>query len=210
VLPIDFEVSLLDLDVGMNVTPDGELDVRIVANADLYEPQTAALIADALDAALDAFATRPDAAVSTVELLSAADMDKLLAPPTPKADAPSQPITEASEETLRVLITLLEELLEITGVDAEDNFFALGGDSIISIKWSTQANAQGLAMTPAMVFEHMTIAELAAAVSAVPPVAEQPSAQSDSEPEQQYTPMSASGLSADALAELTASWQRQS
>ena len=210
VLPIDFEVSLLDLDVGMNVTPDGELDVRIVANADLYEPQTAALIADALDAALDAFATRPDAAVSTVELLSAADMDKLLAPPTPKADAPSQPITEASEETLRVLITLLEELLEITGVDAEDNFFALGGDSIISIKWSTQANAQGLAMTPAMVFEHMTIAELAAAVSAVPPVAEQPAAQSDSEPEQQYTPMSASGLSADALAELTASWQRQS
>ena len=95
-LPIDFEVSLLDLDVGMNVTPDGELDVRIVANADLYEPQTAALIADALNAALDAFATTPDAAVSTVELLPAADMDRLLAPPTPKAGAPSQPIAEAS------------------------------------------------------------------------------------------------------------------
>ena len=148
----------------MNVTPDGELDVRIVANADLYEPQTAALIADALNATLDAFATTPDAAVSTVELLPTADMDRLLAPPTPKAGAPSQPIAEASAETLRVLITLLEELLEITGVDAEDNFFALGGDSIISIKWSAQANAQGLAMTPPMVFEHMTIAELAAAV----------------------------------------------
>jgi mycobactin peptide synthetase MbtE len=206
-LPIDFEVSLLDLDVGMNVTPDGELDVRIVANADLYEPQTAALIADALNATLDAFATTPDAAVSTVELLPAAEMDKLLAPPTPKAGAPSQPITEASEETRRVLIALLEELLDITGVDAEDNFFALGGDSIISIKWSAQANAQGLAMTPPMVFEHMTIAELAAAVHAA---ADQPAAQPDSEPEQQYAPMSASGLSADALAELTASWQRQS
>ena len=60
----------------------------------------------------------------------------------------------------------MEELLDITGVDAEDNFFALGGDSIISIKWSAQANAQGLAMTPPMVFEHMTIAELAAAVDA--------------------------------------------
>ncbi|MGO9157158.1 amino acid adenylation domain-containing protein [Mycobacterium sp.] len=209
-LPIDFEVSLLDLDVGMNVTPGGELDVRIVANADLYEPQTAALIADALNAALNAFATTPDAAVSTVELLPAADMDKLLAPPTPKAGAPSQPIAEPPAEIVRVLITLLEELLDITGVEAEDNFFALGGDSIISIKWSAQANAQGLAMTPPMVFEHMTIAELAAAVSGVPAASNQPAAQPDSEPEQHYTPMSASGLSADALAELTASWQRQS
>jgi mycobactin peptide synthetase MbtE len=211
-LPIDFEVSLLDLDVGVNVTPDGELDVRIVANADLYEPQTAALIAEALNAAFDAFATTPEAAVSTVQLLPAADMDGLLAPPTPHSGAPSQPITEATEtfgETLRLLITLLEELLDITGVDAEDNFFALGGDSIIAIKWSAQANAQGLAMTPPMVFEHMTIAELAAAVSPVPAATDQPAAQSDSEP-QQYTPMSASGLSADALAELPAAWQRQS
>jgi mycobactin peptide synthetase MbtE len=209
-LPIDFEVSLLDFDVGMNVTPDGELDVRIVANADLYEPPTAALIAGALKAAFDAFATTPDAAVSAVELLPAADMDKLLAPPTPKASAPSQPIAAATatvRHTLRLLITLLEELLEITGVDAEDNFFALGGDSIISIKWSAQANAQGLAMTPPMVFEHMTIAELAAAVSAA---TDHPAAQPDSEPEQQYAPMSASGLSAEALAELTASWQNQS
>jgi mycobactin peptide synthetase MbtE len=209
VLPIDFELSLLDLDVGMNVTPDGELDVRIVANADLYEPQTAALIADALNAALDAFATTPDAAVSNVELLPAADMEKLLAPPTPKVGAPPQPITGASVQTQRVLIALLEELLDITGVDAEDNFFALGGDSIISIKWSAQANARGLAMTPPMVFEHMTIAELAVAVSAVPAAAEQPAAQPDSQPEQEYTPMSASGLSADALADLTTSWQRQ-
>jgi mycobactin peptide synthetase MbtE len=190
----------------MNVTPDGQLDVRIVANADLYEPQTAALIANALNAALDAFATTPDAAVSNVELLPAADMDRLLAPPTPKAGAPAQPMGEASAKTLRVLIALLEELLDITGVDAEDNFFALGGDSIISIKWSAQANAQGLAMTPPMVFEHMTISELAAAVDAA---ADRPAGQPDLEPQQEYTPMSASGLSADALADLTASWQRQ-
>jgi mycobactin peptide synthetase MbtE len=218
-LAIDFDVSLLDLDVGMNVTPDGQLDVRIVANADLFEPQTVALIGDALNAALDAFATRPDAPVSTVELLPAADMDRLLAPPTPKAGPPSRPITaaslEAQRETQRVLIALLEELLEIADVDGDDNFFALGGDSIISIKWSTQANALGLALTPPMVFEHLTITELATAVSAVSAVSavDQPVAEPDSagsSPEPEYTPMSASGLSADALAELTASWQRQS
>ena len=147
-LPIDFEVSLLDLDVGMNVTPDGELDVRIVANADLYEPQTAALIADALNAAFDAFAMTPDAALSAVELLPAADMDRLLAPPTPKAGTPSHPIAEASEETLRPLITLLEELLDITGVDEEDNFFALGGDSIISDQMGGPGQCAGTGHDP--------------------------------------------------------------
>ena len=204
-LPMDFEVSLLDLDVGMNVTPDGELDVRVVANADLYEPATVALIADALDAALDAFATTPDRPVSTLELLPPNDLEKLLAPATPTAAEPSQPTAGGSAETERVLIALLEELLDITGVDRDDNFFAVGGDSIISIKWSAQAAARGLAFTPAMVFEYMTIAELAAAVGSAEPAAE-----SDSVPEQEYTPMSASGLSADALADLTASWLKES
>ena len=106
-----------------------------------------------------------------------------------------------------MLIALLEELLDITGVDPEDNFFALGGDSIISIKWSAQANERGLALTPPMVFEHMTIAELAAAVDAA---ADAPAAEADSAPAQEYAPMSASGLSADALAQLSASWQDQS
>jgi mycobactin peptide synthetase MbtE len=101
----------------------------------------------------------------------------------------------------------LEELLDITGVDPEDNFFALGGDSIISIKWSAQATARGLAMTPPMVFEHMTIAELAAAVDAA---ADQPATEADSGAAQEYTPMSAAGLSADALVDLTAAWENQS
>lgn len=202
-LPMDFDVSLLDLDVSMSVTSHGELDVRVVANADLYEPQTVRFIADALKAALNAFATIPDCPVSTVDLLAPADLAKVLAPPTPATAGPSQPAGRGSTETERCLIALLEELLDITGVDSDDNFFALGGDSIISIKWSAQATAQGLALTPAMVFEHMTIGELAAAVDAAAP-------QEDSTSEQQYTPMSASGLSADALAELTAAWQEQS
>jgi mycobactin peptide synthetase MbtE len=211
VVPVrmDFEVSLLDLDLGMTVTPDAELDVRVVANADLYEPATVALVAKALDSALDAFVRTPDAKVSTLELLPAADMEKLLAPPTPRV-APPQPVVGGSPknlETQRVLIGLLEELLDISGVDPEDNFFALGGDSIISIKWSAQANAQGLGLTPPMVFEHMTIAELSAAVDAA---ANQPVAEADSAQKQEYTPMSASGLSAEALADLTASWHEQS
>ncbi|KKC04165.1 non-ribosomal peptide synthetase [Mycobacterium nebraskense] len=206
-LSMDFDVSLLDLDIGINVTEGGELDVRIVANADLYEPHSVALIADALNTALDAFATTPDRPVSMLELLPTAAMEKLLAPPTPAVVEPSQPVTRGSAETEQLLIALLEELLDITGVDPEDNFFALGGDSIISIKWSAQATERGLTLTPAMVFEHMTIAELAAAVDTA---ADQPVAEAEPAAGHEYTPMSASGLSPEALAELTASWLKES
>ena len=137
-------------------------------------------------------------------------MSKLLAAPIQKAVDQAHVSARGSAETQQVLIALLEELLEISGVEPDDNFFALGGDSIISIKWSAQANERGLAMTPAMVFENMTIAELAAAVDSAPEQpAEQNAAVPDSAGDQQSTPMSASGLSADALAQLNASWLEQ-
>ncbi|GAT07971.1 non-ribosomal peptide synthetase [Mycolicibacterium novocastrense] len=207
-LSMDFDVSLLDLDVGMNVTERGELDVRIVANADLYESQSVALIADALNAALDAFATTPDCRLPALDLLPAAAVEELLAPPTPKVVQQLEPVTGGSAETERALITLLEQLLDITGAEPDDNFFALGGDSIISIKWSAQATERGLPLTPAMVFEHRTIAELAAAVDAatLQAAAEETGPVAGHE----YTPMSTSGLSPDALADLTASWLKES
>lgn len=205
-LSMDFEVSLLDLNVGLDVTPDGGLAVRVVANADLYEPDSVQLIASALDAALDAFATMPDAALSTVCLLPAADLETLFAPPTPVDAEPTRSVTGGSAETERTLIALLEELLEISDVDPDDNFFALGGDSIVSVQWSARAAAHGLALTPAMVFAHLTIAELAAAVDAA---ADQPAAEAASTPAP-AAPMSASGLDDDALAALAASWQQHS
>lgn len=202
-IPMDFEISILDLNVVFALTPDSAVKVRVVGNADLYEPATVQLIADALEAALQAFASTPESAVSSVQLLPEADQQRLLAPASPTAAQRSHPVVGGSEETERALIALLEELLEITEIDREDNFFALGGDSIISVQWSARASAQGLPMTPAMVFENMTIAELAAAVDAGAGQAapDQPAAPS--------APMSASGLDADALAALTASWNEQ-
>jgi mycobactin peptide synthetase MbtE len=75
------------------------------------------------------------------------------------------------------------------------------------VQWAARATAQGLTMTPAMVFENLTIAELAAAVDVT---TEQIVAEQDSAPTQESKPMSASGLDADTLAALTASWQNQS
>jgi amino acid adenylation domain-containing protein/non-ribosomal peptide synthase protein (TIGR01720 family) len=53
------------------------------------------------------------------------------------------------------------ELLEREKISIHDNFFALGGDSIISIQVIAKANQIGLRLTPKQIFKHQTIAQLA-------------------------------------------------
>ena len=59
-------------------------------------------------------------------------------------------------------------------VGVHDNFFELGGDSILSIQTISLARQAGLALTPKLLFQNQTIAELAAVAS---PVAELPKAE---------------------------------
>ncbi|MCP4697736.1 MAG: amino acid adenylation domain-containing protein, partial [Gammaproteobacteria bacterium] len=55
-------------------------------------------------------------------------------------------------------------LLKLNNISIHDNFFASGGDSILSIQVVAQARQAGLQLTPRDLFEYQTIAELAAAV----------------------------------------------
>ncbi|WP_233532505.1 non-ribosomal peptide synthetase [Antrihabitans sp. YC2-6] len=353
-LPVDFDISFLDINVNFAVEADGAITTRIVVSKDLYDPATAELMAETLAKVFDAFAQTPDVALDELDLVPAAERDRVLewgkgtqqALPldactaddpdvlarsiveqhaeTVRADAqvlaslalsgvsmmpsvrlwivnaPAGPaslnellvalapestvtyeyrigdailrdgrpvegsrvqvldeklrvlphgvvgdvfvdgvktaerarwsstgalvfdsaatevevprrtdaVTGPASDTERVLIEILEELLEIDDVTPEDGFFALGGDSVISIQWSGRANNLGLPLTPQMVFEFFTISELAAAVdearAAPETVAEEPAEQHT------HAPMTASGLGADALAALSASWNARS
>ncbi len=49
-----------------------------------------------------------------------------------------------------------------TPIGVHDNFFAIGGDSILSIQIVSRAQAAGLHLTPRQIFQHQTISELAA------------------------------------------------
>ena len=78
--------------------------------------------------------------------------------------------------------TAVEELLagiwaEVLGVDRvgiHDNFFELGGDSILSIQSIARANRAGLRLSPKDLFQHQTVALLAAvAGTATEVIAEQ-------------------------------------
>ncbi|MEP6914510.1 MAG: amino acid adenylation domain-containing protein [Acidobacteriota bacterium] len=62
----------------------------------------------------------------------------------------------------QTLVGVWQELLGIGPIGVLDNFFELGGDSVVSIQIISRANASGLGLTPKQVFDHQTIAELAA------------------------------------------------
>lgn len=68
------------------------------------------------------------------------------------------------EETLT---TIWSGVLGVELLGIHDNFFELGGDSILSIQIIARANQAGLKLSPRQVFQHQTIAELAAVAGTV-------------------------------------------
>jgi amino acid adenylation domain-containing protein/non-ribosomal peptide synthase protein (TIGR01720 family) len=64
-------------------------------------------------------------------------------------------------ETEHLLCRLFRDVLHVANVRADDNFFHLGGDSILSIMLVSRARAAGLTVTPKDVFTHQTVAALA-------------------------------------------------
>jgi amino acid adenylation domain-containing protein/non-ribosomal peptide synthase protein (TIGR01720 family) len=82
-----------------------------------------------------------------------------------------EPVTEVSgggrpprSATEKVLSGLMAELVRIPEVGVDDNFFSLGGDSILSIQLVSRARAAGIPISPRQVFEFQTVAGIARAV----------------------------------------------
>jgi len=62
----------------------------------------------------------------------------------------------------QILAEIWSQVLGVAQVGIYDNFFELGGDSILSIQVIARANQAGLRLTPRQIFEHPTVAGLAA------------------------------------------------
>ncbi|HEY0497536.1 MAG TPA: amino acid adenylation domain-containing protein, partial [Kutzneria sp.] len=78
--------------------------------------------------------------------------------------APVVPTTEwvaPRTDNERVLAEIWAGVLGGERIGVQDNFFALGGDSILSIQVVSRARAAGLRLTSRDLFTHQTIAELA-------------------------------------------------
>jgi len=69
-----------------------------------------------------------------------------------------QPPTNKVEKEL---LTIWQEVLGLTAIGVHDNFFEIGGDSILSIQVIAKARSAGMPLSPNHLFECQSISELA-------------------------------------------------
>jgi amino acid adenylation domain-containing protein/non-ribosomal peptide synthase protein (TIGR01720 family) len=103
-------------------------------------------------------------------------LDELPVTPNGKIDRGALPAPEFTPRASRaprnqvetVLCALFAEVLGHSEVGVDDGFFDLGGDSISSIQLVSRARAAGVFLTPRDVFQHKTVAALAAVATQSP------------------------------------------
>ncbi|MFC0313716.1 amino acid adenylation domain-containing protein [Gordonia phosphorivorans] len=86
----------------------------------------------------------------------------------PQPDFGERADTYAAPEssTEQTLASIVQSLLGLERVSVTDSFFALGGDSIMSIQLASAARANGLVLTPREIFENRTVRAMARATDA--------------------------------------------
>ncbi|WP_156333142.1 non-ribosomal peptide synthetase, partial [Pseudomonas sp. NBRC 111119] len=117
----------------------------------------------------------PDYMVPTqwvaLERLPLSPNGKLERKALPKPDLEQVVHIAPSTVTETALVEIWQEVLGIDQVGVSDNFFALGGDSIVSIQVVSRAREEGLALSPKDLFQYPTIAALAKQAVLEAPVA---------------------------------------
>ncbi|WP_447040837.1 non-ribosomal peptide synthase/polyketide synthase [Streptomyces sp. DSM 118878] len=81
--------------------------------------------------------------------------------PAPDFGTGSPGGAEPGNERERLLCELIADVLGLEEIGADQEFFALGGDSIMSIQLASRARRRGLVISAKDVFEHKTAAALA-------------------------------------------------
>ncbi|MET8222753.1 non-ribosomal peptide synthase/polyketide synthase [Streptomyces sp. NPDC005301] len=100
---------------------------------------------------------------------SSGKTDRRALPAPPDQPDSTTPYVAPRPGTEERLAAIWAEVLGVERVGARDNFFSLGGDSILSIQIVSRARRAGLALTTKDVFRHQTVAELALRVGDMDP-----------------------------------------
>ncbi|MFO0727908.1 MAG: amino acid adenylation domain-containing protein [Myxococcota bacterium] len=98
---------------------------------------------------IDAFPLTPNGKVDRAKLPRPEDAQEKTA--YVAADAPVE----------QILAEIWSEVLKKSPIGVNDNFFALGGDSILGLSIIAKATQRGIRLRPRQLFQHQTIAELA-------------------------------------------------
>ncbi len=101
--------------------------------------------------------------VETLPLTPNGKLDRAALPAPEWAPAEAGgPTAAPRDEVEATLAGIWCGVLRLDRVGVDDNFFELGGDSILSIQVISRAAQAGIRITPRQVFQHPTVAELAA------------------------------------------------
>ncbi|MEU7631077.1 amino acid adenylation domain-containing protein [Nocardia sp. NPDC049220] len=121
---------------------------------------TAAVLADAAERLAPHMVPATVMVLDTLPMTANGKLDRAALPEPDFTTARAEfraPVGEVETE----LAKLFAEVLGLDEVGVEDSFFALGGDSIMSIQLVTRARAAGLVFSAREVFERKTVADLA-------------------------------------------------
>ncbi|QQQ79105.1 non-ribosomal peptide synthase/polyketide synthase [Saccharothrix sp. 6-C] len=157
--PGEVEAALLDV-------PGVRESAVVVRDNRLIGYVTGAPETDARDALARAL---PDYLVPSAVVV----LDELPLSPSGKLDRRALPepdlsggFVEPRTDAERVVAEVMADVLGVTRVGALDDFFRLGGDSILSIRVTSRLRAAfGVQLSPRAVFDHPTVSGLASAIS---------------------------------------------
>jgi len=88
--------------------------------------------------------------------------------PAPAQEIATRSFTAPASPNEQKLAAIWSKVLRLERVGTHDNFFEIGGDSILSIQVIARAREAGLRLTPRQLFENPTVAGLAALVTDTP------------------------------------------
>ncbi|MEI8399415.1 MAG: amino acid adenylation domain-containing protein [Alcaligenaceae bacterium] len=95
------------------------------------------------------------------------DFDAL---PAPVFQEESTEFVAARDATEKLLCQIWQDVLDIERVGIHDNFFDLGGDSILSIQIVSRLKQSGITLSVKQLFQQQTVAQLAAIASSTPQI----------------------------------------
>ncbi|MGH3380060.1 MAG: condensation domain-containing protein, partial [Actinoallomurus sp.] len=105
--------------------------------------------------------------LSRLPRTAAGDLDRQA---LPAPDAPPESASAPHSAAEKIIADIWREILDVPDISVSDNFFALGGDSIISLQVIARAKKFGIQLTPRMFFQHQTVAAIAANARSTSPI----------------------------------------
>ncbi|WP_188273243.1 non-ribosomal peptide synthetase, partial [Streptomyces sp. CBMA152] len=168
-VPVESRVSKFDLgvDVVESRAEDGSplgMSGELTYATELFDPAGAERLAHDLLAALKQFAHHPERKVSALEGLTRRTSDQGPAMATGPAERAG-----AADDVERRVRELYAEVLDRAEVGADDNFFALGGHSLLMTRLISRIRTElGLELKIRDLFQHPTPARTAARLATAP------------------------------------------